>query len=110
MLTYYLSSFAMKVTTQRSMGNRKVAIPCLTDPVSKLNGCGQQICKNLSDIEEYAGPGMFLPPGFITEVTTGQSLDHCPKPLTSYFIRLRDRGSKTLNCTVVNLFREMVQT
>ena len=67
------------MTTQRSMGNRKVAVPCLTDPVSKLNGCGQQICKNLSDIEEYAGPGMFLPPGFITEVTTGQSLEYCPR-------------------------------
>ena len=54
------------------MGNRKVAIPCLTDPVNKLVGCGVQICKNLADIDEYAGHGIVLPSDFIKRVTTGQ--------------------------------------
>ena len=44
----------LQVTTKRSEGNRKVTWPCLTDSVTKLEGCGVQICQNLADIRKHA--------------------------------------------------------
>lgn len=44
----------LQVTTKRSESNRKVTWPCLTDSVTKLEGCGEKVCKYLADIRKHA--------------------------------------------------------
>ena len=44
----------LQVTTMRSMSNQKVTWPCLTDSVTKLEGCGAMLYRNLADIRKYA--------------------------------------------------------
>lgn len=64
----------MQVTTYRSLVNRKLGIPCLTDDVKGLDKCGSKVCENLADIAAYAGAAN-VPDDCIKKVTTGQLCD-----------------------------------
>ena len=64
----------MQVTTMRSKGGVKPAIPCLTDPVDKLEGLGGKTRRNLLDVRTCVrnidGRAM-VPHDAPNEITTG---------------------------------------
>lgn len=44
----------MQVTTMRSKGSLKPLIPCMNDPVNKLEGLGEKTRRNLQDVRACA--------------------------------------------------------
>ena len=64
-----------QVVTMRSKGSVKYSIPCLVDPVSKLEGLGVKTKKNLVNIRagvRKIDARLEVPDGCPNEVKTGQ--------------------------------------
>ena len=74
-----MKSTGVQVTTMRSKGGLKPHIPCLDDPVTKLEGVGEKTRRNLMDVRACAAGLPFpatLPDDCPDTVTTG-ILHHC---------------------------------
>lgn len=74
MVEMQLSMTGVQVTTMRSKGGLKPLIPCLDDPVTKLEGVGDKTRRNLLDVRACAAALPFpaaLPEDCPNTVTTG---------------------------------------
>ena len=63
-----------QVTTMRSKGSLKPVIPCLDDPVNKLEGLGEKTRRNLLEVRACAAGldlGSYVPQECPDRVTTG---------------------------------------
>ncbi|KAL0038727.1 hypothetical protein WJX79_005034 [Trebouxia sp. C0005] len=90
-----LVSQSFSVTTMRSKGSLKPSLPCLDDPVTKLEGLGEKTRRNLLDVRACAATldlAASIPqdcPNSVTTVRNFQELveclevnNHCPKSLS----------------------------
>ena len=73
----------MQVTTMRSKGSLKPLIPCLDDPVIKLEGLGEKTRRNLQDVRVCAASlemAVAVPEVCCNTVTTGLTFPSPPPP------------------------------
>lgn len=63
----------LQVTTMRSKGSLKPIIPCMDDPVNKLEGLGEKTRKNLMDVRACAA----------SLELTGLVPEECPNSVTT---------------------------
>ncbi|KAL3143120.1 PSII 6.1 kDa protein [Trebouxia sp. C0009 RCD-2024] len=96
MVEMQLSMTGVQVTTMRSKGGLKPLIPCLDDPVTKLEGVGDKTRRNLLDVRACAAALPFpaaLPEDCPNTVTTG--LPSYPRELVEC-LEVRNRCPKLL--------------
>ena len=73
----------------RSKGSLKPVIPCLDDPVNKLEGLGEKTRRNLLEVRACAASldlGSYVPQECPDRVTTGLLFAFCSQHLIIFFV------------------------